>query len=165
MKRAAAVLLAVAAVSAAGIAYAATTPSGFSRADTVFGGGHFVIAGTSASENFSITATNGTGTLVSSQGQIVAQITCLNVSGNVAVVVGTVRSSANGGSLDGSVVEMYFEDNGQPSSGGSVGGDDVSPLFLPSSPPKTCPAADISNAPGGVSPLDAGDIAVHAKGS
>jgi hypothetical protein len=164
MKRAAAVLLAVAAMSAAGIAYAATAPSGFPRADTVFGGGHFVIAGTSASENFSITATNGTGTLVSSQGQIVAQITCLNVSGKVAVVVATVRSSA-GGSLDGSVVEEYFEDNGQPGSGGSVGGDDVSALFLPSSPPKTCPAADISNAPGGVSPLDAGDIAVHAKGS
>ena len=174
MKRTAALVAAVAAVSAAGIAYAAITtptessaaiqykapPTGLPKADTVFGGGHFVFGG--IDHNFSVTATNGSGTLVYSAGSTVAQITCLNISGNVAVVAGTIVSSANASNV-GAPVEMYFEDNGQPN-GSAVGGDDVSPLEFPGSAPKTCPTADISKALE-VDALDAGDITVHAKGS
>jgi len=172
MKRTAA-LLAAAAVSAAGIAYAAITaptessaaiqykapPTGFPNANTVFGGGHFTFIN---DHNFSVTATNGSGTLVYSVDAVIAQITCLNVAGNVAVVAGTIVSTADGSNV-GTPIEMYFEDNGQPH-GSSVGGDVVSPLELLDSAPKTCPAADISNAPE-MDALDAGDITVHAKGS
>jgi hypothetical protein len=171
MKKTAA-LLAAAAVSAAGIAYAAITaptessaaiqyktPTAFPNADTVFGGGHFTFFN---DHNFSVTATNGSGTLVYSVDAVVAQITCLNVSGKVAVVAGTIVSTADGSNV-GTPIEMYFEDNGQPH-GTTVGGDVVSPLELLDSAPKTCPAANISNAPV-LDALDAGDITVHAKGS
>ena len=162
MKRAAAVLVAVVVVSAAGIAYSAKTPSGFPNANTVFGGGHFVAFGV-AGHNFSVTASGGTGTLVYSTDQIVAQITCLNVAGNVAVAAGVIVSTADGSNV-GDPVTMYFEDNGQPS-GTSVGGDAVSPIIIGSgAAPKTCPAANLGDAPE-MDAVDAGDIAVHARGA
>jgi hypothetical protein len=166
MKRFAMAALVVTALSAAGVAYSAKPMSGFAKADTVFGGGHFKLAGI-ADHNFSVTATNGNGTLVYSQNDIVAQISCVNISGNTAVVGGTIMSAADT-SIVGQAFDMYFVDNGNPS-GSSVGGDEVSPVTrgFPTGPgglPKTCPAADISDAPE-MDALDAGDIVVHAKGS
>ena len=163
MKRVAALLVALAAVSATGIAYSAKPSSGLPNADTVVGGGHFVAFGTG--HNFSVSVTGGNGVLVYSASGIVAQITCANVSGNVAVVGGTITSSTNASFLN-APVEMYFEDNGDPA-GTSVGGDLVSPIEIldaGSAPGKNCPAADITQAAEQDS-VDAGDIIVHAKGS
>jgi len=117
--------------------------------------------------SFSVSATNGSGTLVYGIGQIVAQITCVNISGTTAVVGGTIVSVADASNV-GNLMEMYFVDNGSPS-GSSVGGDQVSPIEIGAPGgfgglPKTCPAADASQA-AALDSLDAGDIVVHAKGS
>lgn len=166
MKKLAALLaVAVVAVSvAAGIASSAKKPKpGFPpNKDMVFGGGHFVFS--NVSHSFSVSDTNGNGTLVYSADSIIARLTCLTVSGNVAVIGGVISSTADGANV-GAPIDMYFVDNGQPN-GSTLGGDEVSPILInpPGPAPSTCPAADASQAPV-LDTLDAGDIAVHAAGS
>jgi hypothetical protein len=162
MKRLAALLaVTVVAVSvAAGIAYSAKPNPGFPNKDMVFGGGHFVFAGNS--HTFSVSDVAGPGTLVYSAGSMVARLTCLTVTGNVAVVAGSVTSSTLPANV-GLPVEMYFVDNGQPR-GSTLGGDEVSPILIGGNLTGTCPAvADASQAPE-LDSLDAGDVTVHAAG-
>jgi hypothetical protein len=176
MKRRAVALLVVTALSAAGIAYAAkATPTGPSAAamqygasaglpkgDAVFGGGHFTFI---SGRSFSVTAAGNTGTLQYGVGTTRAEITCLNVVGNAAVVGGIIRESVNTADI-GDLVFMYFVDNGPPV-GPAVGGDMVSPLNIVAPGgsaagglPKVCPAVDATQA---TLLLDAGDVFVHAK--
>ena len=167
MKKLAALLaVAVVAVSvAAGIASSAKKPKpGFPpNKDMVFGGGHFVFS--NVSHSFSVSDTNGNGTLVYSADSIIARLDLPGrCPGNVAVIGGVISSTADGANV-GAPIDMYFVDNGQPN-GSTLGGDEVSPILInpPGPAPSTCPAADASQAPV-LDTLDAGDIAVHAAGS
>jgi len=159
--KAAALGLLVAALCTAGIAYAAGLPDGLPKGDTVFGGGHFTFV---TGRSFSLSASNGAGTLQYGVATIRAEITCLNVAGNAAVVGGVIRDAADA-SLVGDPVRMYFVDNGPPV-GQDVGGDTVSPIqiFAPGENagglPKTCPVVDPTQA---TLALDAGDVLVHGK--
>jgi hypothetical protein len=136
-------------------------PDGLPKGDAVFGGGHFTFI---SPRSFSLTATDGTGTLQYGVATIRAEITCLNVAGNAGVVGGIIRNSAEA-SLVGDPVSMYFVDNGPPVSQ-AVGGDTVSPIFIfgpgddAGGLPKVCPAVDATQA---TVALDAGDILVNAK--
>ncbi len=146
---------------AAGIAYSAKPNPGFPNKDMVFGGGHFVFAGTS--RTFSVSDVANSGTLVYSAGSIVARLDCVAVSGNVGLIVGTVKSSTLAANV-GLPVEMYFVDNGQPH-GSTLGGDEVSPLLIGDNVTDTCPVvADLSQAPE-LDALDAGDVTVHPAGT
>lgn len=166
--RVTALLLVVAALTAAGITYATTAPSGLPRQDVVFGGGKFDFPDPAAPirvRNFGLTARRdgkrGEGTL--QYLRFLVEVTCVRIDGNAAVIGGIERSFA-GQAVDPVPAAMYLVDNGPPV-GDNVGGDTVSPLMLfgPDEDhgglPKTCPAADASQA---TQLLYAGDITVHA---
>src|SRR5438128_2341829 len=123
MKGRSTTLVVVAALAAVGVGYAATSPDGLPRHDSVFGGGHFAFG---TGRSFSLTASEGTGTLNYGVARIRAEITCLTVTGNTAVVGGVIRDSTDE-SFVGDPVLMYFVDNGPPNRT-DVGGDTVSPL-------------------------------------
>ena len=159
--RATALLLVVAALSAAGIAYSGATPTGLPKNDAVFGGGQFPFP-TGGVRNFSLTAAGAEGTLQYSTARIRVGITCSRIVGNTAVVGGIIRDST-AASLIGLVAKMYLVDNGPPT-GAGVGGDAVSPLEVFAADedtgglPKLCPAFDASQA---TQTVTEGDVSVH----
>ena len=163
MRRVVAVLFAVAVLGAAAAAYAgSSTPTGLPSGNAVFGGGHFAFYNTGTDRDFSLSATKGTsgskavGTLIYSQGETIVQVTCLNISGNEAVVGGIVRSSST--ETLGTFDYMMFTDNSMPGSGGTP--DAVSGLGLTGQQGKQpCPAFDPTVT---TNPLTGGDVLVHA---
>jgi hypothetical protein len=151
MKRILVLAVAVVALSAAGIAYAALSQSGtFQKGTSVFGGGHAVIFG--FDHTFSLYARNGHGTVI--RDGTAVPVTCATLVGNAAVLGGkwTVK---------GQYFEMEVVDNGLPAGGPS--GDQISPFSIGvGAAPTICPAPGDFN-PGQLDTVDAGDFTVHAS--
>ena len=155
MKKLAIFGLAVVALSAAAVVYAAKPSPGFPNADLVFGGGHAVILG--SGRTFSLSATRNGGTVMRDGG--VTLVTCETIEGNAAVLGG-------GPLANGNFFEMEVVDNGLPVDG-NTSGDQISPFIVLSgatSAPTTCPAPSQFD-PLELDTVDAGDIIVHAKGT
>ena len=151
MKKGVTLVLAVAAVPVAGIAYAAQSPSGFPHGDVVVGGGHAVILG--FDRTFSIGAINGKGTVVRSG--LVHRVTCETVVGNAAVVGGPSAQVA------GDFYELEVVDNGLPVNGPA--GDQISPFVIDvGSAPTTCPTPSQLGAIE-LDTVDAGDVTVNSS--
>jgi hypothetical protein len=161
MRRVAALVIAAVALAAAAVGYAGSGSTGLPSGNAVFGGGHFLFFDTS-DRDFSLSATKGLtgtaakGTLIYSSGQTIVQITCMNISGNDAVVGGIVRSSTT--EMVGTFDYIMLEDNSLPGSGGTP--DAFSGLWVTSLKGKQpCPAFDASQP---FFALTGGDVLVHA---
>jgi hypothetical protein len=152
MKRVLAVMAVAVALAAAGIAYSAHTSGTFQNANVAFGGGHAVILG--FDRTFSLSATNGKGTVVRSG--IVVGVKCETIVGNAAVLGGNFTQP-------GQYYYLEVVDNGLPV--GGPAGDQISPFIVNAGKlPKVCPTPGDLN-PAELDTVDAGDITVHAKGT
>jgi hypothetical protein len=154
VKKVLALVVAVVALSAAGIAYAALSPQGgtFQSGTVAFGGGHALILGTD--KTFSFYAKSGHGTF--DRNGTVVGFSCETIVGNAAVLGGawTVKG-------ENFMVEVV--DNGPPSGTGAPAGDQISTDEIGSGKaPKVCPAPSDFH-PFELDTVDAGDITVHSS--
>jgi hypothetical protein len=163
--------IAVSAMAAAGIAWSSGNGAAQIR---VYGGGQ-IATPTIVPRTFSLDANanpDGRGAYGSFRfagappGQR-ADVTCLSVAGNNALVGGFIREGA--ADLIGRDFLFAVSDNGPPGSGADTSGfADVSPELdnppypgLPADFPRTCPsAADFTGEPFGVFPLT-GDVSIE----
>jgi hypothetical protein len=175
MKRILLLGLIVAVMAGAGMALSATSGGGMPGGPAIWGGGHATPLG---DRDFSIAANHGRGTFlygVYGLGTPVVggNVTCLNVSGNYAVIGGIIREAHYAPDFIGTPFLWYAVDNGGPSSStrdqisasylGWVSKADLAAAGLPKGFPHVCPSAI---APSDIPLVDltAGDLVVQTPG-
>jgi hypothetical protein len=160
----------------AGVAWSSHAPESTDPRDGAWGGGRFEFVPGGLYRDFSLSATEGRfggadGTFVYGRNGVGLtsrlEVQCVNVSGNRAVVAGTIRESSNA-SFVGLTASSWLIDNGDTT---STTRDQESGIFInnpedeaafPDGYPRVCPSA--TEAPwGAVQFLDVtwGDLVVH----